>query len=716
MRGWLVGLLGLGSMLVPASAGAATIDVDVRTDEFNNNGGCSLREAAQAANVDGVGQMESGCAAGSGADTITLHAGTPYTLTTAIDGTPDINDGDLELTDPDGVTVSGDGQATTIIDGGDQDRIFDVTAGALTIGAATVRNGMVATTAGGGGILSSGSVVLNSAGLIENQQTAATGSGGGGITLEDGGSLTATGATHIDNNISANVGGGVSKLNDGNITLNPGVTVDGNSAVGFGGGIYVSGNLTALSVDGASVSNNGLTESGQVARGSAINYSGGSGMGLSNSTINGNHSVADFAGAAIDAFSTVPISIESSTITGNTATGQDDSDGDVVGPAGIITNDNAGATIADSTISENSTVGVDTQDAIFGAGIEAITPLTITGSTIALNSVASGPASSRGGAGLFISFSVAPVGILNSTFTGNDATGGIGGAIALSLNASMTIGQSTFSGNMAPQGAAINSQGGASSVLTMRGSVFAEGATACSIFGSGGTVNANAFNVDADMSCVGPPDDTDYENTLASLGALADNGGPTETKALLGPTNLFNGAGACKQLDGVTALLVDQRGFPRPTDGACEPGAYERFSCNGVLVNTPGPFPGCPAPSGGGTTPPGTQPTTTQPPNTPQCAGKNATIAGAVARISGTAGDDRIAGTPGSDVIDGAGGNDTIRGLGGNDTICGDEGKDTLLGGGGNDRLLGGSGKDTLKGGKGTDKLKGGPGRDSQVQ
>jgi CSLREA domain-containing protein len=623
-------LAGCAALVLPGSAAAATIDVEIRTDEFTNNGSCSLREAAEAANLDSAAtQTESGCTPGTGADTITLHAGAPYTLTTAIVGNLDIANGDLELTDTDGAAVVGEGQATTIVDGGDRDRIFDVLAGSLTINSVRVRNGLVATALGGGGVLSQGNLSLIDAEVVENQVTASSGFGGG-INLGTNASLTATGDTHIDDNVSADAGGGIAQTTDGDVILNPGVTVDGNQAVGFGGGVWVSANDMTMTVDGASVSDNTLMETGQFARGSAINYSAAHGLNLTGATINGNDSTADFAGAAIDAFSNEPISIDSSTVTGNTATGQDDADGDVVGPAGIITNANAGTTISDSTISENSTIGVDNQDAIFGAGIEAITPLTITGSTIALNSVASGPASSRGGAGLFISFNVTPVGVLNTTFTGNDATGGTGGAIQLSLNADLTLGQSTFSGNMAPQGAAINSQGGASSVLTMRGSIFTEGPLSCQIFGSGGTVNGNAFNVDAGTSCVDVPDDTDFENTLASLGALADNGGPTETKALFGPPTLFNGAGACTDLNG-SPLLVDQRGAPRPTDGGCEPGAYERITCFGALA------------------------------------------------FVGTSGPDVLVGTPDADVFHGLGGNDVISGGGGTDAVCGGGGNDALF-------------------------------------
>ncbi len=642
-------LLGCAALLVPGSAAAATIDVEIRTDEFDDNGDCSLREAVQSANADGAAQMESGCVAGLGADVITLHAGDPYTLTTPIDGTPDITDGDLELMDLDGAQVLGDGAGTTIIDGGDHDRIFEVIAGGLTVDSLTVRNGLVATAVGGGGILSSaaaGTLALTDVAVTQNQ-VSVTGTGGGGVALEGGGSLAVSGTSQIDGNVSTGFGGGISHASDGNVTLNPGVTVDGNSGVGFGGGVFVGGNGT-LTIDGASVSDNQLAENAtQIAIGSAISSSTNA-VGISDAMFNGNDSVGDKAGPAVDLFAVNPAQIDSTTISGNTATGEDDLDSDVLGPAGIRVNDSAGTTIADSTISSNSVTGADTQDPIFGGGIYVVTPLTLTGSTLALNSVAAGSASSRGGGGMYIEGS-AQTGILNATFTGNDAAGGVGGAINLQLNGQLTVGQSTFSGNMAPQGAAINTQGGASSILTMRGSIFTEGATACS-FGGGGTVNADSFNVDADTSCVGATDDTDYENTLALLGPLADNGGPTETKALVDfdYSPIVNGGGACTQLDGSTPLLVDQRGAPRPADGGCEPGSYERINCLGSPVPV------------------------------------------------GTAGPDVFVGTSGSDRFHGLGGNDVIGGGGGMDILCGGDGNDELTGGANLDVVLGNDGDDDL--------------------
>src|SRR5215213_4942928 len=120
------GLCALVALLVvelPTVAHAATITVTTSADELTNNGQCSLREAIRNANADSAVQPD--CIAGSGADTITLPAGT-YRLT--IGGTGN-NAGDLDLTAS--VTISGAGPERTIVDGtamSPRDRVIDVAA------------------------------------------------------------------------------------------------------------------------------------------------------------------------------------------------------------------------------------------------------------------------------------------------------------------------------------------------------------------------------------------------------------------------------------------------------------------------------------------------------------------------------------------------------------------------------------------------------------
>jgi hypothetical protein len=75
------------------------------------------------------------------------------------------------------------------------------------------------------------------------------------------------------------------------------------------------------------------------------------------------------------------------------------------------------------------------------------------------------------------------------------------------------------------------------------------------------------------------------------LGPLENNGGPTQTHALLAGSPAIDGGnpGGCR--DNLGALLTtDQRGFPRPVDGnndsvvRCDIGAYELFSGSNTSV------------------------------------------------------------------------------------------------------------------------------------
>ena len=99
---------------------AASIVVNTTDDEVNSDGDCSLREAIIAANTD---TAVSGCAAGSGADVISIPFGI-YNLTLAGTGEDEAATGDLDILES--VTINGSVVGATIIDGQGSDRVFDV--------------------------------------------------------------------------------------------------------------------------------------------------------------------------------------------------------------------------------------------------------------------------------------------------------------------------------------------------------------------------------------------------------------------------------------------------------------------------------------------------------------------------------------------------------------------------------------------------------------
>lgn len=91
-----------------------------------------------------------------------------------------------------------------------------------------------------------------------------------------------------------------------------------------------------------------------------------------------------------------------------------------------------------------------------------------------------------------------------------------------------------------------------------------------------GTINSQGYNltfVPDIAKCVYTPTAGDQSYVDPLLGPLQFNGGPTPTHAL--PAN----CAAVDAADNNTCRSTDQRGFPRPTNGAgttrCDIGAFE---------------------------------------------------------------------------------------------------------------------------------------------
>ena len=122
-----IGIAGI-LMAAPQSAAAATFTVNSTLDLPDLNPGDGLCNTNVATCTVRAAVMEANASAG--ADTINIPAGT-YTLTrTPFDdefnfGGANESIGDLDILNGD-VTIVGAGAASTIIDGGNIDRIFDI--------------------------------------------------------------------------------------------------------------------------------------------------------------------------------------------------------------------------------------------------------------------------------------------------------------------------------------------------------------------------------------------------------------------------------------------------------------------------------------------------------------------------------------------------------------------------------------------------------------
>lgn len=86
--------------------------------------------------------------------------------------------------------------------------------------------------------------------------------------------------------------------------------------------------------------------------------------------------------------------------------------------------------------------------------------------------------------------------------------------------------------------------------------------------GSGGETSSEGYNLEDGDSCLFTS--TGDKDAASKLGALADNGGGTNTHALAADSAAVNAA----ESDGCPS--VDQRDVARPQDGKCDIGAFER--------------------------------------------------------------------------------------------------------------------------------------------
>jgi hypothetical protein len=252
---------------------------------------------------------------------------------------------------------------------------------------------------------------------------------------------------------------------------------------------------------------------------------------------------ADFTGIAIQAYEPTiqtNVIVNDCVITGDTSVG--------------VLNSYGSMTIVDSTISGNTGAhggGVYTYDG----------GLTISDSTI------SGNTATQAGGGIYDSFS--NLYITNSTIADNTADSG-GGAYVVygESNSVRKIVDSTIAGNV---GGGITSSYGAQT--TLDGTIVANN-TSSGGHDLSGTGFSGSYNLISDGSG-GLTNPSNIQGTTADpidprLAPLANNGGPTQTMALLVGSPAITNPGFSD-----TAITTDQRGDPRPTNANSNIGAYQ---------------------------------------------------------------------------------------------------------------------------------------------
>jgi len=243
-------------------------------------------------------------------------------------------------------------------------------------------------------------------------------------------------------------------------------------------------------------------------------------------------------------------------ITGNSST---DDGGGVAGYEGSIT-------ITDSTIDNNTSERGGGVSQMYSGVVE------ITGTTLSGNQATSGSVQ-KGGA---IFCKAGTLTLINSTLSQNSATHG--GGIADEDAVTMTIINCTIVKNSATtQGGGMNLS---NSAATIKNTIIAANTSPDGAnfynggYGGSGSLNSQGYNA-CDAALDGFNETGDQVHAALNIGDLADNGGSTQTHALLTGSaaidaipeggNSYNGSPA-----------NDQTGKPRPQGGNADIGAFEK--------------------------------------------------------------------------------------------------------------------------------------------
>jgi hypothetical protein len=447
----------------------------------------------------------------------------------------------------------------------------------------------------------------------------------GELTIH-GGSFTANEATGGTAPAGAETGaggaGGAIYLEDATLTVDAGTSFDNDQAIGGAAGSNSSGTVYggyggqggAIDVEAGALSLSSVTFLSDA----ALAGTGAPGVSAYNYYTNG-------VGGAIADYGLLQAT--GATFTSNTATASNATSTSEGAQGGAVyLGEGYTASVASSTFSSNSASPGDSTQTNGGAGGALVSQngvsLTLTSDTFTNNSAPngeggalnlSGPSTISGSAlngnsaedGGALYADANPIAITNSTFDANTAEqtsplgDGEGGAI-FQEGYTVALANDTILANQAygddDGGNIFTSEGN----LTAHDTIIAAG----SLLGAGtGGENCEAetgsvvtddlgYNFEDRNQCgFGATGDL-INQSDADFGALASNGGPTQTVALLSGSAAINAGDPAGCTDALgAALTTDQRGTARPQGSRCDIGAYE------LVVPPSPPAPSPPAPS-----------------------------------------------------------------------------------------------------------------------
>ncbi len=559
------------------------LTVNAFTDGTDAKPGDGICETATGNNVCTLRAAIMETNARPGPDAITVPAGL-YTLTIPGPQEDGATTGDLDIFGS--LIIQGAGSATTIIDGGGIDRLFDITADYVTvqIEGITLRNGQTANDLG--------AALLNRAQLYLTETMITKHNGVS--TLHNKGNLIGKRLTVSFNQGTAAIESiGAMALENSHILSN------------LGQGISGAGSLSVISSTIADNSMGGVSGSPLNIERSVIRANGGNGISggpltLRQSEITGNTGVGVKSGhssliedSLIDINGGYGIDVDHLTLRRSTVT--NNRDGGVKVESYFIsqieqstiranqTNGNGGGIVSNSKLMITDSTITDNRAAQNGGGIYSVEDLLLTASTISHNHANGGD-----GGGIYQGEKLTYV--INSTISNNSATGNGGGiasiarvpqtTLRLGLHSS-TIVSNTASGSGGGLYAPLTGVQMGNTVLASNLAFTASSPQDCSVQQP---LTSLGYNLIGNATGC-PLSGISTGNLLGvnpQVGPLQANGGSTHTHLPLPDSPVIdagNPAG-CISFD-ETSLFFDQRNYLRVVDGnqdgqaRCDIGATE---------------------------------------------------------------------------------------------------------------------------------------------
>jgi CSLREA domain-containing protein len=302
-----------------------------------------------------------------------------------------------------------------------------------------------------------------------------------------------------------------------------------------------------------------LTQNAQLALTQPVDIRGVSGATARNTKVRGNGSARVFKSAG-------NVTLTGFAISG----GQDSASGE--GGGGIY-QESGNLVIRDVLVTGNTATGADKAQ---GGGISdrSSGTLTIEDSAIVGNQVMGGTEEGSGG-GLRVSANTGLVSVTNTTIDGNTASGGggssRGGGIATASPSLVQLQNTTISANKVTgaSGFGGNILASAGPTVSARNTLVAGGAASSSAncAAAPNSIDSRGNNLEPSIGC--QFDATSDKHVDPKLSALADNGGPTDTRAFPATSGAADGGSS------TGCPAADQRGVSRPQGPACDMGAFE---------------------------------------------------------------------------------------------------------------------------------------------